>query len=365
MLSSDFYDSLRDRALAGQAFSDAECEQLLVDSEVDVMSLVHAAYQVRLEHCGRDVQIHIINNAQNGHCPEDCSYCTQAKTSTTDIESYALKSEDEILDEARRAHEAGAHRYCMVFAGRGPNDGRTRKLAGIVRKIKESYNIEVCVSAGLLDEDKASVLKEAGVDRYNHNLNTSRDNYSKICTTHTYDDRLDTIRAARKQGMEVCSGLIVGMGESAADVVEVAQALRGLDAASIPVNFLLPFEGTPVGTPQALSPEYCLRVLCMFRLMNPSSEVRIAAGRELHLRSLQPLALQVANSLFLEGYLNSKGDAAHKTLEMIRDGGFNIVSDQDLDALLEGGVDDPASEQERLVQLNTVKGRAELRPTLD
>lgn len=365
MLSSDFYDSLRDRALAGEAFTDAECEQMLLDPEVDVMSLVHAAYQVRLKHCGRDVQIHIINNAQNGHCPEDCSYCTQAKTSTTDIEAYPIKGEDEILDEARRAHEAGAHRYCMVFAGRGPNQGRTQKLADLVRRIKASYNIEVCVSAGLLDEEKAGVLKEAGVDRYNHNLNTSRDNYDKICTTHTYDDRLNTIRAARKQGIEVCSGMIVGMGESTADVVEVAQSLRALQAASIPVNFLLPFEGTPVGTPQTLSPEYCLRVLCMFRLMNPSSEVRIAAGRELHLRSLQPLALQVANSLFLEGYLNSKGDAARKTLEMIRDGGFNIVSDQDLDTLLDAGADEAAAQHEKLVQLNTVKGRAELRPTLD
>jgi biotin synthase len=251
----------------------------------------------------------------------------------------------------------------MVFAGRGPNDRRTEMLAGIVRKIKAAYDIEVCVSAGLLDAAKAQVLKDAGVDRYNHNLNTSRSHYGEICTTHTFDDRLDTVRAARQSGLEVCSGMIVGMGESADEVVEVARELADLSAQSIPVNFLLPFEGTPVGEPRDLTPEYCLRVLCMFRFVNPEAEVRIAAGREVHLRSLQPLALYPANSLFLEGYLNSKGARARATLQMIKDAGFDIVSDRDLDALLAREPEEPEP-AEQLVQLGAMKTRKDLRPTL-
>lgn len=352
---------LAERALAGHLPGEDEARRILLDPALDALDLAHAAYRIRRTYWGRGVQVHIINNGANGHCPEDCAYCTQAKTSTTDIEKYPIKSDEEFLNEARRAYESGAHRYCMVFAGRGPNDRRTEALARIVRRIKSTYGIEVCVSAGLLDEPKAAILKEAGVDRYNHNLNTSRAHYAEICTTHTYDDRLATVRAARKSGLDVCSGMIVGMGESPDEVIEVARELAALEAQSIPVNFLLPFDGTPVGAPRNLTPEYCLRVLCLFRFLNPKAEVRISAGRELHLRSLQVLALYPANSLFLEGYLNARGGRARDTLQMIRDAGFHIVSDQDLDALL---APSEAGDDEQLVQLSTMKSRKDLRPTL-
>ena len=364
MRDPNYYDALASQALADEVLSDSECEALLCDPEIDLLPLVHAAYRVRLAHFGKNVELHVINNAQNGLCPEDCSYCSQAKTADTDIEKYALKDESEILDEARRAYEGGAHRYCMVFSGRGPNQKRTQALADLIRKIKATYKIEVCVSAGLLDDDKAKVLAEAGLDRLNHNLNTAQGHYDAICTTHSYQDRLNTIRAARNNGLQVCSGMIVGMGESHGDVVEVARSLRELQAASIPVNFLLPFEGTPLTPPAHLTPEYCLRVLCLFRLTNPRAEVRIAAGRELHLRALQPLSLYPANSLFLDGYLNSRGDAARKTLEMIRDAGFTIRSDQDLSALLRQG-EDSEDRRQRLVQLNVVKSARDLHPTLE
>src|SRR5688572_17788684 len=172
-MSAEWCQNLASEALAGRALSRSDGERILLDEKLELLDLVHAAYRVRAQHYGKGVQVHIINNAQNGHCPEDCSYCSQAKTSETEIEKYPLKSEQEILDEAKRAHEAGAFRYCMVFAGRGPSAGRTATLASIVRKIKSRYDIQVCVSAGLLDEEKARALKAAGVDRYNHNLNTS------------------------------------------------------------------------------------------------------------------------------------------------------------------------------------------------
>ncbi len=353
-----FLQSLPARALA-EELSAEEALRVLSDPELPLLSLVHAAYEVRKRHFGHGVQIHIINNAANGHCPEDCKYCSQAKTSETSIEKYRPKEEEEILAEARRAQRAGAHRYCMVFSGRGPSHGRTRELARIVARIKRELELEVCVSAGLLDDERAGLLKQAGLDRYNHNLNTSEEHYREICTTHTYADRLRTVRAARGAGLEVCSGLIVGMGESAEEIVEIATTLGELGASSIPVNFLLPFEGAPLGAPQVLTPEYCVRVLCMFRFVNPRAEVRIAAGRERHLRALQVLALYPANSLFLEGYLNSRGAGARQTLQMIRDAGFDIVSDVPLDRLLGEQPD-----QGPLVPAEALKSRRDLRPTL-
>lgn len=322
----NFYRSLSSDALAGLELSDERAEQILTDPEIELMPLIHSAYAVRRHFWGRTVQVHVLNNAANGLCPEDCSYCSQAKTSEVDIESYPIKDDDAILAEAKAAYDSGAFRYCMVFAGRGPSTKRTQRLASLVRKIKEEYPLEICVSAGLLDDDKATILAAAGLDRLNHNLNTAQDRYEQICTTHTYADRIATLASAKRAGLATCSGVIAGMGESASELVEVAKTLRSLGSESIPVNFLLPFEGGGIDEPVGLSPEYCLRVLCMFRLSNPTAEVRCAAGREFHLKSLEPMALFVANSLFLDGYLNAPGSSTRKTYEMIRDAGFEIVN---------------------------------------
>ncbi len=340
-MDAAFYQNLADRALSDGVPTDAELEKLLADPAVELLPLLNAAYAVRRAHFGKTVQVHILNNAQNGRCPEDCAYCTQAKTSEAGIEPYAMKPAEEVLAEAERAYKAGAHRYCMVFSGRGPSDKRTEQLAGLVREVKRRFpSLEVCVSAGLLDDEKAEVLADAGLDRLNHNLNTSRQRYGEICTTHTYDDRVNTLRAAQKAGLSTCSGLIVGMGEPPEEVVELALSLRELGAASIPVNFLLPFEGNVLqppapDAPNALTPEYCLRVLCVFRLACPRAEVRCAAGREFHLRLMEAMCLYPANSLFLDGYLNGRGAERRRTYRMIRDAGFEIVSDHNLDGLLD------------------------------
>jgi biotin synthase len=336
---------LAERSLA-DAPLDAELAVSLLrdgaDEAIDLPSLLAAAHAVRSHHFGDAVRVHVLNNAQNGHCPEDCSYCTQAKSSTADINPYPMKSLDEMLDEARAAQRSGAHRYCMVFAGRGPSAGRTRQLADAVRRIKEEVGIEVCVSAGLLDEAKAEQLAAAGVDRYNHNLNTSARNYASICTTHTYEDRENTLAAARHAGISLCSGLIVGMGETRDELVALATTLRELAAESIPVNFLLPFEGNLMNRPVDLTPRYCLRVLCLFRLMCPRAEVRVAAGREHHLRSLEPMALQPANSLFLGGYLNARGAEARKLYATLRDAGYTLDTTADAAELFAGLDHDPA-----------------------
>ncbi len=353
----DRYADFAERALRNDPPSDADARWILDGEDVELLPLLHAAFVPRRRHFGRKVMVHILNNVQNGLCPEDCGYCAQNKDSKAAIRKYAMKSDEEIFAEAERAAHAGATRYCMVFSGRGPTLERTRKLAELVRGVKERFPIEVCLSVGLLDEEKARVLAEAGLDRLNHNLNTSASHYSEICSTHSYADRVETLVAAKKCGIETCSGLILGMGEKTADVVEVAFTLRALEVPSIPVNFLIPIEGNQVTSDGSLSPERCLRALALMRLVNPGAEIRAAGGREGHLRALGPLCLWPANSLFVDGYLTTRGDAVGETYRMIRDAGFEVDGNPAYDrAAFEG----PAPGGFRLPGADTPVFRAEV-----
>jgi len=315
---------LAERALRDEPPTSEDARRILDGEGFPLLPLVHAAFVPRERHFGRRVMVHVLNNVQNGLCPEDCGYCSQSRDSDAAIRKYPMKSEDEILAEAEQAARAGASRYCMVMSGRGPTVAGARKLAGIVRRVKERFPIEVCLSVGILGEEHARILAEAGLDRLNHNLNTSESQYAEICSTHSYADRVNTLAAAKKCGIEPCSGLILGMGERSDDVVEVAFKLRELEVPSIPVNFLIPIEGNPVSDDGSLTPERCLRALCMMRLVNPRAEIRVAGGREGHLRSLEALALWPANSLFVEGYLTTQGDAVRDTYRMIREAGFEV-----------------------------------------
>ena len=356
-----FYDALTQAGLQGDILSDELCLDILTSSAIELLPLLDAAYQVRKKYTGKEVQLHIINNAQNGYCPEDCHYCAQAKSSKADIEAYTIKSDAEMLAEAQCAYESGAYRYCMVFAGRGPSKKRVEHLAGLIGEIKSRYPIQVCLSAGLIDNEDAQTLKAAGLDRLNHNLNTSEGHYPKICTTHTYQDRLDTLHAAQTASIELCAGIIVGMGEQEKDVIEVAKTLRELGVQSIPVNFLIPIPGNALSEASDLSPEYCLRVLCLYRFLNPKAEIRIAAGREVHLRNMEVMALYPANSLFVDGYLNTRGASRRRTLQMIKDAGFTIKADHALEELLkqEDEAQDLFTIDERKTLLKDIK---DLRP---
>jgi biotin synthase len=236
-----------------------------------------------------------------------------------------LLNREKLLDGAREAAERGAKTYCMVISARGPNEREMNAVTTIVPEIKEKYDLKICACLGLLTPEQAESLKECGVDRVNHNLNTGREYYGQICTTHGYQDRVDTLQAVRKAGMEVCSGGIIGMGEQLNDVVDMALELRELGAESIPVNFLNPIEGTPLENQGDLNPRYCLKVLAMFRLVNPDREIRIAGGREMHLGSMQSLALYAANSLFVGDYLTTQGQPPEADYKMIEEMGFEIT----------------------------------------
>ncbi|NOY29568.1 MAG: biotin synthase BioB [Planctomycetes bacterium] len=319
------WQSMASRVLEGEELSADEALQILSAPDVEVLDLLHAAFRVRHRYFGRSVQLYFLMNAKSGLCPEDCSYCSQSKTSTAEIPKYNLLRRDELLAGAKAASERGAKTYCIVISARGPNEREMAAVEKIVPEIKQQYDLDVCACLGLLTVEQADRLAACGVNRVNHNLNSGEEFYGEICTTHTYQDRVDTLHAVRDAGMELCSGGIVGMGEKPRDVVDMAIQLRELRVESIPVNFLNPIEGTPLAGRGELTPNYCLKVLAMFRLVNPEREVRIAGGRELHLRSLQALGLYAANSIFVGDYLTTKGQLPEADYTMIRDLGFEVT----------------------------------------
>ncbi len=311
-------------SLQGEAISREEALNILTLPDDEVPFALRAAFEVRKTAYGKRVKICVLQNARSGLCSEDCHYCSQSAVSTAKIAKYPLLPVDQLIEGARRASEAGAKRYCMVTSGRGPSDQDITHLCEATRAIRSRYPVEVCVSLGIMTEAQARQLKEAGVGWVNHNLNTSERYHPNICTTHTYQDRITTVRAVQRAGLHTCSGGIVGMGETDEDLVELAFALRELDVNSLPVNFLHPIPGTPLETSHELTPMKCLKVLCLFRFLNPKSDLRAAGGREVNLRSLQPLALYPANSIFVEGYLTTPGQAAQAAVQMVRDMGFEV-----------------------------------------
>ena len=320
------YDLLAEQVLGGDALPDGQCMDVLDSPDADLLQVLDAAFTVRRHYFGLGVQLHVLKNAQSGLCPEDCHYCSQSSVADAEIEKYPLQAGDEIGSGAREAHAGGAHRYCIVTSGRAPTNNEVDRLCGTVQDIKSELDIEICCCLGLLSGDQAVRLKSAGVDRVNHNLNTSESYHDDIVTTHTYQDRLDTLRSVQDAGLSICSGGIVGMGESKDDIVELARALNAAGADSIPVNFLHPIDGTPLAGREDLTPRDCLRILCLFRFINPDREIRVAGGRERNIRSLQPLALYPSNSLFMEGYLTTNGQATSDAHKMIADAGFEVTT---------------------------------------
>jgi biotin synthase len=318
-------EQLADAVLAGGAIARDDARRILRAPDSELPPLLGAVFRVREHHHGRRVKLCLLRNARSGLCPEDCHYCSQSAVSEADIPRYRLDSVETLVDGARRAVAAGARRFCMVTSGRGPSDNDVGRFSAAARRIKSEYpQLELCVSAGLMEEEQARALRDAGVGWVNHNLNTSERFHPEICTTHTYADRIRTVENVRRAGMSTCCGGIIGMGESDEDVIDLAFALRDLRVDSLPVNFLIPIPGTPLERQRDLSPGRCLRALCLFRFTNPAAEIRVAGGRELNLGWFQPLALYAANSIFVEGYLTTPGQASAPAQRMIAEMGFEV-----------------------------------------
>lgn len=313
------------KVLDGSDVSKTQALAILNSSDEELLDLVNAAFEIRKRNFGKTVQLYFLMNAKSGLCPEDCHYCSQSKISDAPIPKYNILSRDKLLEGAKLAAQQQSKTYCIVISGRAPNEREIQAIEKIVPEIKQTYGLNICACLGLLNESQAQRLAAAGVDKVNHNLNTSQEYYPEICTTHTFEDRIETLKNVRKAGLALCSGGIIGMGESRQDIVEMAFSLKDLSVESIPLNFLHAIDGTPMQQKEYLSARDCIRALAMFRFVNPASELRIAGGRERHLRSLQPLGLMIANSIFIGDYLTTQGQAPSEDYRMIEDLGFEIT----------------------------------------
>jgi biotin synthase len=322
VLTPPVWSALAGQALAGQSLSRSEALAVLQAPDTELLDQVAAAYQVRRHYWGNRVRLHYLLNAQSGLCPEDCHYCSQSKISTAEIDKYPLLATEKILAAADQAASCKAATFCMAISGRSPSEPTFQRILQAIEAVKSKHDLKICTTLGLLSAEQTQRLAAAGVDRVNHNLNTSADRHEEICSTHTYLDRLTTVKNVQAAGITTCSGGILGMGESDEDIIDLATALGDLKVTSVPLNFLIPIPGTPFGELNHLTPQRCLRILCLFRLMLPSQEIRIAGGREVQLRSLQPLGLYVANSIFVGDYLTTPGQAAAADWQMIADAGF-------------------------------------------
>ena len=320
------WKALANRILdGGEPITREEALAVLNSSDDELLEVLQAAYLIRKNWFGKKVSLHVLKNAKSGICPEDCSFCSQSKSSSADIDQYEMQTVDEIVAGAKEATEMQALRYCVVTSARAPSEGEMKTITEAAARIKAGNpGLELCASMGFLTEEKARRLKEAGVDRFNHNLETSANFYPSICSTHRYEDRVNTAKIVKQAGLDLCCGGLIGMGETKEDRVSLALALKELKADSAPINFLDPREGTDLEGADRVTPNDCLRTLCMFRFVLTHAEVRIAGGRETCLRELQPLSLYPANSMFTNGYLTTGGSGYDADRKMIEDAGFEV-----------------------------------------
>jgi biotin synthase len=319
------WSALSEKAMSGGEVSREDALAVLRAPDDALLELLAGAFAIRRRRFGNGVGLHVIRNARSGHCSEDCSYCSQSSSADGPIERYPLQTADQLLAGARRARELKAKRYCIVTSGRQPTAEVCDTICQAAGRIKAEMPLSICVSLGLLSLDQARRLRDAGVDRCNHNLETSERFYPRICTTHTWRERLATAQAVKAAGLELCSGGILGMGESLEDRVDLAFALKSVDADAVPVNFFDPRPGTPRAGRPRLPPLDALRALAMFRFLHTDREVRLAGGRELCLGPLQVLALYAADSMFTAGYLTTPGQGFEADMAMITAAGFHVV----------------------------------------
>ena len=319
------WNELSKGVLEGRPVTRDEALAIMESPDDYLLAILDASFAIRRRYFGRGVSIHVIRNAKSGLCSENCAFCSQSAVSESEIQKYPMQSVEQILEGAREAHKLTAVRYCIVTSGRAPSEKDLETICEAARLIKREVPVQICTSLGLLSEEQAKRLKSAGVDRYNHNLESSERFYSSFCTTHDFTDRVATARTAKAAGLELCSGGLIGMGENLQDRVDLAFALRDLNADSIPVNFLDPRPGTPLQGLTRLTPADCLRALAMFRFVNPDTEIRVAGGREACIGSMQALSLYAANSMFTICYLTTSGQGYEADMDMIKQAGFTVT----------------------------------------
>ncbi len=315
-----------DRVLEGGTVTFPEAERFIeFETWPQVLELAAQATRIRQRFTGNDVDLCALVNAKAGLCPEGCKFCSQSSHWNTGISTYPLMDPDRIVERARQAKQFGAKRFCIVTATRGLSDRDLPILCEAVRRVQEEVGIVPECSLGFLTEHQLGHLKSAGMTRYNHNLETAESHFPNICTAHTYQDRIDTIRMVKANGVEACCGGILGLGESRRERLELAFALAELDVECAPINVLNPRPGTPLETANPPEPLEVIKTIAVFRFILPRARLELGGGREVNLRDFQAMAfLAGANSLIIGGYLTTHGRQPDQDLKMLKDLGFTV-----------------------------------------
>jgi biotin synthase len=329
-MSYDLIFTLGKKVLNGEPLTFEEALALTQIDEADIPILLGVANKVRIKFTGDQVDTCEIVNARSGGCSEDCKFCAQSAHHDVKFDSYPLMSEDQILQAAKAAESHGAYRFCIVTAGCGmKHDPDFEKITQSIERIGRETGLERCCSLGILTPAHVKALKTAGITRYHHNLETSKSFFDQICTTHTYDERIETIKNVKAEGLEVCSGGIIGLGETWEQRLELAFALKELDVDSIPINVLNPVKGTALENRPSLNPMEVLQTFAIFRFILPTKILRYAGGREKALGELVPLGfLSGINGMLIGNYLTTTGRGADADLNTARNLGLKPIADQ-------------------------------------
>jgi biotin synthase len=314
-------DRLRDKAIKGRPVSFEEALYLIKRPDSETFKLLFAANEIRQHFKGNKVKLCSIVNAKSGKCSENCMFCSQSAHHKTKIDVYPLISSGEMYKTAQSSKNNGATCFGIVTAGKGiKSDKEIDEICDAVSKINKKLNMDQCTSIGILTEEQLRKLKAAGLRKFHHNLEAAKSFFDKVCTTHRFEDRVATVKAAKKVGLRVCCGGIFGLGESLKQRVELAFQLKDLDPESVPINFLMPFKGTKAGHLPIMEPLEALRLIAVYRFILPNKDIGVFGGRELVLESLQPLMFIAGANLTLIGnYLTSYGNTPEKDMKMITD----------------------------------------------
>ncbi len=323
MQDFEFIDSCMKKVISGNSISFDEAEKLI--STNNLTKLAHCANIITKKFNQEKVDVESLINAKSGNCPEDCSFCAQSAFYETGITKYPLLSEEIILEKAKEAQKSGSASFCLVCAYREPSQNDFEKICKIIENLKNEVNLDINVSLGFMTPERAKRLKLLGVKRYNHNLEASESFFSKICNTHDYSDRVKTARIVKEAGLELCCGGIIGMGESRRQRIELAYSLSALDPDEVPINILIPREGTPKELDNcSIDPVDIIRTIAVWRFIMPKTILKIGGGREVHFNDGGRLALQAgANGIITGGYLTTNGNEPNTDIQMIHEIGLD------------------------------------------
>ncbi len=315
---NEFIQNCYEKVLEKQSLSDHDSEKLLNVSKSSLQILSDLANKITRKFQGDLVDVEQLSNIKKNYCSEDCTFCGQSAFFNTNVDNYELLPKEEIVKQAKKALEEGAQSYCLVAAWKEPSDTDFQKICEIITEINEKVGISLECSLGFLTPNQAKTLKKLDVKRYNHNLETARSKFPEICTTHTYQDRIDTLMIARDAGLELCTGGIIGLGETREQRLELIQELAKINPEEVTVNMLIPVPGTPLELQKPLPLEEVFRTFAVLRFLLPKSIIKISGGREVNLDDDgEALLLSGANGIITSGYLTMNGNEAQKDIKMI------------------------------------------------